>query len=92
MSMSKLSRKDNLQLVNTYVAIHDLKCNCKHPLECILEQIKQQEPTLQIQYKKSCRTSTETGERPGGEGAAEETIGQEDLEEIFAADATEGDG
>lgn len=90
--MSKLSKRDILQLVNTYVAVHDLKCTCDHPLECIIKQIKQQEPSLQITFKPQCHTSTETGEHHGGDAAGEDPIGQEDLEEIFAADATEENG
>ncbi|AXQ65863.1 MAG: hypothetical protein [Betatorquevirus homini20] len=89
MSYSKLSRRDNLQLVNTYVAIHDLKCTCNKPLECILDQINNQEPTLQIKYKKSCLTSTATGEHHGGDAAKDVPIGDAELEKIFAEDATE---
>nr|AGH13935.1 Torque teno mini virus ORF2-like protein [uncultured virus] len=90
MSNSKLSKKDNLQLVNCYVSIHDLKCNCDHPLECILQQINTQEPTLNITYKK-CRTGTETGDHHGGKDE-EKPFGEEELEAIFEKDATEGDG
>ncbi len=81
MSHSKLSKRDNLQLVNTYVAIHDLKCNCDHPLECILQQIKTQEPSLEITYK-PCLTGTATGGLPGGKDE-EKPFGEEELEAIF---------
>lgn len=79
--MSKLSpRQKNLQIVNTYVAIHDLNCHCEKPLHHILQQIYDQEPTLK---QETCHTT----EKDGGDHTGGETIddfGPGELEALFA--------
>lgn len=67
----------NLQIVNTYVNIHDLNCGCDTPLEHIIRQIQQQEPSLK------CLTTGETGENPGQEDGVD-GLGEGELEALFA--------
>lgn len=76
---TKYSKKGlQLQIVNTYVNIHDLNCGCDEPLKHIIKQIEEQEPTL-----KRCHTTTETGENHGQEDFVDE-LGEGDLEALFA--------
>lgn len=74
----------NLQIVNTYVNIHDLNCGCNKPLEHIIEQITTQEPSLK------CLTTTGAGDGRTGE-EEDEPFGAEDLEALFAEPDTEKD-
>lgn len=67
----------NLQIVNTYVNIHDLNCSCEEPLKHIIKQIQEQEPTLK------CLTTGETGENPGLEDGVD-GLGDGELEALFA--------
>lgn len=74
-----------LQMVNAYVHIHDLRCNCKSPLKHIIQQIENQEPSIKI-----WRDSTvATGPRDGEDVI--DQFGPGELESIFAEeDAKEG--
>lgn len=75
---TKYSQKGlNLQIVNTYVNIHDLNCGCNEPLKHIIQQIQQQEPTLK------CLTTGEIGENPGLEDGVD-GLGEGELEALFA--------
>ncbi len=68
----------DLQIVNTYVAVHDLNCGCEKPLEHIIKQIQQQEPSL-----KPCPTTTATGDDHGPEDGVD-GLGDGELEALFA--------
>lgn len=74
-------------MVNAYVHIHDLQCHCKSPLNHIIEQIHQQEPTT----KKWPDTTTAAA---GTTATVEDTdpFGPGELERLFAEgdDAKEG--
>lgn len=77
----KLSpRQKNLQIVNAYVAIHDLNCHCEKPLHHILQQIYDQEPTL---IKEKCPSTTIAGEDHTGETDID-GFGPGELESLFA--------
>lgn len=69
----------NLQMVNGYVHIHDLMCHCQKPLKHIIEQIYNQEPTLQ----KWPDTTTAGAGAPDGD-ADTEPFGEGELEALFA--------
>lgn len=71
----------NLQMVNGYVHIHDLHCHCKTPLNHIIQQIYQQEPTI----KKCQGTSTEEDGNLDT-GADVDHFGPGELERLFAED------
>lgn len=77
-------KRQILQNVNAFVAIHDLTCNCEKPLKCIIKQIYNQEPTLQFKPEELQKwfTSTETTVVPGGKDAEDFT--GEDLDALFA--------
>lgn len=86
--MSKLSpRQKNLQIVNTYVAIHDLNCHCERPLHHIIQQIHDQEPTLQ---KELCLTTAKDGGDPTGKETIDD-FGPGELEALFAEGDTKED-
>lgn len=80
-------RQLNLQMVNTYVQIHDLHCHCKKPLLHIIEQIEQQEPSI-----KKCRATTtaDAGTQDGDEDI--DHFGPGELERLFAEDDANTDG
>lgn len=77
-------KRQILQNVNAFVAIHDLSCNCEKPLKCIIKQIYNQEPTLQFKPEELQKwlTTTEISEDHGGKDAADFT--GEDLDALFA--------
>lgn len=79
-------RQLNLQQVNTYVAVHDLNCNCKNPLRHIIKQIQQQEPTLKCHHF----TTAEDGNQDGDVDI--DGFGPGELEKLFAEDTAEKDG
>lgn len=70
----------NLQIVNTYVAVHDLNCGCNEPLQHIIRQIEDQEPTV-----KTCRTTTAAGDAPTTTDGIDD-FGGDELERLFAED------
>ena len=75
----KYSKKGlNLQIVNTYVNIHDLNCGCTQPLKHIIQQIEDQEPSI-----KEWRTTTATGDDHGPEDGVD-GLGEGELEALFA--------
>lgn len=77
----KLSpRQKNLQIVNTYVAIHDLNCHCDKPLNHILQQIYDQEPSL---LKEKCLSTAEDGTDHTGKDTIDD-FGPGELEALFA--------
>ena len=79
-------RQLQLQMVNAYVHIHDLHCNCKSPLKHIIKQIEDQEPSLK------CRdTTTEKDGDHAGEGGIDD-FGPGELERLFAEDVEEKQG
>lgn len=87
----KLSpRQKNLQIVNAYVTIHDLNCHCEKPLHHILQQIYDQEPTLN---KEKCLSTADAGTNPTGKETIDD-FGPGELEQLFAeegaADTAEG--
>lgn len=77
----------NLQIVNCYVGIHDLHCNCKHPLQHIIKQIETQEPSI----KKWRDTTTAAAGIPDGGDVIDE-FGPGELENLFAQDDDENAG
>lgn len=81
MSLSKpckySGKQLNLQIVNTYVNVHDLNCSCDEPLKHIIQQIQEQEPTLK------CLTTGETGGDHGLEDGVD-GLGEGELEALFA--------
>lgn len=79
-------RQLNLQMVNGYVAIHDLRCHCQKPLQHIIEQIHQQEPTLKCQD-----TTTAAVGNPDGEKDID-GFGPGELERLFAEEDDEKEG
>lgn len=74
-------RQLNLQMVNGYVSIHDLICHCKKPLQHIIKQIEDQEPTIK---KWHATTTEETGDQDGEKDT--EPFGEGELEALFAED------
>lgn len=80
-------RQLNLQMVNCYTAIHDLKCHCEKPLKHIIQQILEQEPTL----KPWLDSTTGDGGNQPTEKDTEDT-GIEDLERLFAEDVDDATG
>lgn len=77
----------NLQMVNGYVSIHDLMCHCQQPLQHIIKQIEDQEPTL----KKWPVTTTAAAGTTDGEDVIDQ-FGPGELEELFAEGAGEKEG
>ncbi len=77
----------NLQMVNAYVHIHDLHCHCKSPLNHIIEQIHQQEPTI-----KKWPVTTTAADGTQDTDAAIDHFGPGELERLFAEDAGENTG
>lgn len=76
----------NLQNVNTYVNVHTLTCDCQQPLQHIIKQIVQQEPSI----KPWLATIVDTGDP-----ATEKDIdGFEpgELERLFAGEDAENAG
>lgn len=86
---SKLSKRQlNLQRVNTYTSIHDLNCECQKPLQHIILQILQQEPSLKqdkefVKEIQRCLSITAAGDQDGG--VPEDGFGDGDLEKLFEA-------
>lgn len=79
-------RQLQLQMVNAYVHIHDLHCNCKSPLRHIIQQIENQEPSI-----KKWRDSTTAAAGPHDGEDVIDQFGPGELESIFAEeDAKEG--
>lgn len=76
-----------LQMVNSYVHIHDLTCHCKQPLKHIIKQIEEQEPTI-----KKWRDSTTTAAGNQDGDADIDHFGPGELEKLFAEDTEENDG
>ncbi len=79
-------RQLNLQMVNSYVGIHDLHCHCKSPLKHIIKQIEEQEPTLKCQD-----TTTAVTGNQDGEGGIDD-FGPGELERLFAEGDDEKEG
>lgn len=80
-------RQLNLHMVNGYVHIHDLRCHCKQPLQHIIKQIQEQEPTLQKWQ--------DTTTADAGKTVTEEDIdhfGPGELERLFAEDDAANQG
>ncbi len=77
-------KRQILQNVNAFVAIHDLSCTCEKPLNCIIQQIYHQEPTLNLKTQDFPKwfTTTETTVARGGEDEGDYT--GEDLDALFA--------
>lgn len=76
-------KRDNLDMINGYVHIHDLKCNCHTPLQHIINQLIEKEPELT-----KCLTTTTTED---GTAGVLDTIDAGDLDRLFADDFTEDD-
>lgn len=74
-------------MVNAYVSIHDLHCHCKSPLNHIIEQIHQQEPTT----KKWQDTTTAAAGTTDTEKDIDH-FGPGELERLFAEDDAEKEG
>lgn len=69
------------------MGIHDLHCTCKHPLQHIIKQIEEQEPSI----KKWRDTTTDVaGTHVGGDVIDE--FGPGELESLFAQDEEENAG
>lgn len=79
-------RQLNLQMVNCYVGIHDLHCHCKSPLTHIIQQIKDQEPTLKCQDTTTAGAGNQDGEKDI------DGFGPGELERLFAEDGDEKEG
>lgn len=77
-------KRTQLQNVNAFVAIHDLTCSCEKPLKCIIQQIYNQEPTLQFQTKELQKwlITTETSGAHGGDD--ENAFTGEEIDALFA--------
>ncbi len=76
-------KRDNLDMINAYVHIHDLKCNCNTPLQHIINQLIEKEPELT-----KCLTTPTTED---GRGDAVDTIEDGDLDRLFEEDFGEDD-
>lgn len=91
--MHKFSKKDQIQLVNCFVGIHDIKCNCEKPAvhcaEVILKQLNTELTPQEKEHLKSCLGTTTdptaTTEENGG-------VTGEDLEALFADAGGDDDG
>lgn len=88
--MSKLSRKDQIKIVNSFVSTHDLKCECDKPAlhcaEILIKQLKDELTTDEKDHLKSCLgTATDHTEDNGG-------VTGEDLEKLFAEDGGDDEG
>lgn len=66
-------------MVNGYVHIHDLMCHCKKPLQHIINQIEEQEPTTK---KCPATTTAAAGDQDGEKDT--EPFGEGELEALFA--------
>ncbi len=86
-------RQINLQLTNTYCQVHSLNCNCNKPLQHIILQILEQEPSLK--EDKEFTTKLQQCLSTGDTGVTHEDdfggIGDGDLERLFAEDFGEED-
>lgn len=79
----KLNTKNsNLDWINCICQIHDLQCDCGKPLIHTIQEIKKQEPSIDL---KQCLGG---GEDPTKE---EDVIGPGDLEALFAGEFGEGE-
>lgn len=83
----------NLQQVNTYVQIHDLNCGCETPLQHIIFQILQQEPSLKEDknFKENLEKCLSTGTGGTDPTGDIDDIGDGDLERLFAENFGEED-
>lgn len=79
-------RQLNLQMVNGYVAIHDLRCHCQKPLQHIIQQIYEQEPTLKCQDTTTAAVGNQDGEKDI------DGFGPGELERLFAEEEEEKEG
>lgn len=80
-------RQLTLQSVNSYVGIHDLNCYCKQPLQHIIKQIIEQEPSIKPWL---ATTIAEDGKTDTGDVI--DHFGPGELEAIFAEDAATEQG
>lgn len=82
---NKLPRKRQLQWTNAIVSLHDLVCECDHPLQHTVDQLHHIEPTLR---PPQCPTTTAATEE-------EDTIDglkPGDLDALFGEDVGEDEG
>lgn len=70
-----------LQNINLFVGIHDITCLCNEPLKCIIKQIYNQEPTLQLNKEDFPQWFT-TGETTVAR-TGEEDIDGDELDALF---------
>ncbi len=78
-----------LQSTNLHVAAHDLTCSCEKPLQHIILQILEQEPSLKEdkQFTENLQKCLTTTEKPTGhEDDVLGDIGDGDLEKLFEED------
>ena len=90
----KSSQKaQRLARTNAYTSIHDLHCDCNQPLQHIITDIIQQEPSLKNDEKFIKNLQQCLGITPVGDTAEEEKdiLGDVDLERFFDADFGEED-
>lgn len=86
-------KAQRLARTNAWTAIHDLHCDCNQPLQHIITDILQQEPSLKNDEKfkqniQQCLGITGAGDTQKEE---EDILGDVDLERFFDADFTEED-
>ena len=74
-------------MVNSYVSIHDLHCHCKKPLQHIIHQIEEQEPTI-----KTCRDTTTAADGIQDGDDVIDHFGPGELEKLFENDIAEDAG
>lgn len=84
MSIPFSSKKDQLQLCNLVAGIHDLNCNCYHPLfhaaKIILQQLKPELKKEEIHQLKQCLGEDHTTKDE------EDGFDTGDLDMLFAQD------
>ncbi len=89
--MHKLTKNEQLKLVNLFVGGHDLLCECEkpavHSLNILLHQLKEELTTEDKEYIKKCLGSTTTEDT-----AADAGLTGEELEKLFSEDGDDETG
>lgn len=82
-----LTANNKYDWINTIVSVHNLVCPCTKPLNHTIEEILRQEPNLKVHIPERCHSGTAEATTP----AADEFLGEGDLEDLFKQDFDEKD-
>lgn len=79
------TKQQNVNHINLLVGLHDLKCGCEQPLQHIIFDILQQEPSLKQDKKFTSELQKWLTTTEPGDNQEEDTdvIGNGDLEKLF---------